>query len=156
MQPDRVIYRVERDAQRALEPGWRARLVARLRGRSLDRALLAGVDPGASAPLAARAGRLTSTSSRTILAAGLARVLASVDVRSLGNRVRPAPRSVRANENELRALTELLLGTAPVYARGVAMVRALLTDGSSPVYTDRSGDALAAALAAAHAGLAGG
>ncbi len=44
-----------------------------------------------------------------------------------------------SNEPALRELAALLRGSTPVYARGVAMLHALLTDGTGPVYTDPDG-----------------
>src|SRR5947209_7677260 len=64
----------DRFAARRLDPGWTARLAARLRGSALDRALSAGADPAASPQLAARAARLTSASMRCQVARGLERI----------------------------------------------------------------------------------
>ena len=58
-------------ADRLPLPGPRARLLARLRARSLDEGLLAGFDPAGSPQLAARALALTSPRSRAALADGL-------------------------------------------------------------------------------------
>src|SRR5262249_27412303 len=62
----------ERAAERALDPGPLARARARVRGISLDRALIAGADPAGRPELAARAPLLSSPRSRPALAAGRA------------------------------------------------------------------------------------
>jgi hypothetical protein len=36
----------------------------------------------------------------------------------------------------------MLRNDAPLYARGVAMLNVVLTDGTGPAYTDRRGDTL--------------
>jgi len=42
----------------------------------------------------------------------------------------------------------------PLYARGVAMLNVILTDGTGPAYNDPSGDALTRQLQIARASLA--
>jgi hypothetical protein len=118
-------------------------LAMRLRTRSLDDSLIAGVDPGASADLAARAARLTSSSMRREVADGLERL-----TRAPAGRMKVAPfrRAVAVNTTELRALAIRLRGASPVRAPGIAILRRLLTDATGPAYTDRVGDSLAARL----------
>jgi hypothetical protein len=134
----------------------RARLVARLRPRHLNRELIAGADPSTCAWLAARARRLTSASYRVVLASGLRLLLDAPDAPPGRVRVRPPACAVRENATQLRAVSDVLSGPAPVYARGMAMLDEMLADGTGPVYVDRSGRALAQALTAARAALAGG
>src|SRR5438270_2110968 len=55
--------------------GHLARLVARVRVRALDGALIAGADPATSAALSARAARLTSARFRDCIAEGLERLV---------------------------------------------------------------------------------
>ena len=123
-----------------------ARLAARLRRHALDRALTAGADPAAAPQLAARAAMLTSASMRRQVARGLDRL-------ALGDReamrrwqVLPFRRTAAANAPELHALAARLRGPGPLYARGIAILSSLLTEGTGPAYTDRRGDLLAQRL----------
>ena len=136
----------DRFAARRLDPGLTARLAARLKGHALDRALIAGADPAATPQLAARAAMLTSASMRREVARGLDRL-------ALGERealrrwqVRPFRRTSTANAPELRALAARLRGPGPLYARGIAILARLLTEGTGPAYSDRRGDLLAQRL----------
>jgi len=138
-----------------LTPSPAARFAALTRGATLDRALIMGADPSASPSLAARAQRLTSRRSRSDLAGGVQRALDSPAETGRHSRVRPAAAAIRACRAQLRAVADLLAGDTPVYAPGVARVRALLRDGTGPLYTDRCGEALDAALRAVRAALAG-
>lgn len=119
-------------------------LAMRLRTRSLDDSLIAGVDPSASPDLAARAAKLMSRATRLEVADGLERLA----TRAPAGRLTLAPfrRAVAVNATELRALAIRLRGASPVRAPGIAMLRRLLTDGTGPAYTDRAGDSLAARL----------
>ena len=140
-----------RAVQRTLRPPWSARLGARVFGDHLDRALIDGGDPTTSATLAARAAMLTSPATRAELADGLDVILASAQ--SPPSRLRALPRhaALLANASLLRELASVLRGPAPLYARGIAMVQRLLTDGTSPMYTSRDGVALELALRKARA-----
>jgi hypothetical protein len=130
--------------------------VARLRPRHLNRQLIAGVDPSTCAWLAARARRLTSAPYRAYLAAALRLIIDVPGAPSRRSRIRPRARAIRANVTELRDMADVLTGAGPVYARGLAMLDELLSDGAGPVYVDRSGSALAEALTATRAALSGG
>jgi hypothetical protein len=136
----------DRFAACRFEPGLTARLAARVRGHALDRALIEGADPAATEQLAARAARLTSTSMRREVARGLDRL--ALDWREAPRRwqVRPFQRAAAANAPELHALAERLRGPGPLYARGIAMLSKLLTEGTGPAYTDSRGDLLARRL----------
>jgi hypothetical protein len=125
----------DRIAARTIAPAWLARVLARLGGRILDRRLIAGADPADSPLLAARACWLTSVAHRRALAATITRVLASGD-RSLSRlEVAANPAAVKSQARELTELAILLSGSAPLYARGIAMLGRLLSDGTGPVYT---------------------
>ena len=136
----------DRFAAGRFEPGLTARLAARIRGDALDRALIEGADPAATAQLAARAGMLTSQSMRREVARGLDRL--ALDEREPPKRwqVRPFKRAAAANAAELHALAARLRGPGPLYARGIAMLSRLLTEGTGPAYTDSGGDLLARRL----------
>lgn len=138
-------------AASGLQPSPRARLIAQLRAHSLDQALLHGADPASSAPLAARAARLTRSRTRRRLADSLERIAGGGDGRL---RIRPA-RGARVNRSGLHELAATLRAPGPVYARGVAGVRAMLRDGAGPLYADRHGEALARELQAVASGLRG-
>jgi hypothetical protein len=108
--------------------------------------LIAGVDPSGSAELAAHAARITGRSMRRRLAGYLEHLERSRDEPRTPARVRPYQRAIQANALELRGLAILLRGSSPVPARGVALLRALISDGTGPAYTDREGRALACDL----------
>jgi hypothetical protein len=117
-----------------------SRLLARSMARRLDGALIAGADPAGSTMLAARAALLTSAQMRGSLADslhGLLRAAQGPQRRwwALGSRA-----AVLANASELDALAMLLASETPLYARGLALLNQLLTDGGGPAYR---GDATA-------------
>lgn len=143
------------DAVRTLDPGWLARLGARVRSRSLDSELVAGADPAANPQLAARAQRLTARATRLRIAGALERLARTSSESRTSVRVLPSRAAVCANAVELDALAALLRGPVPVYARGIAMLRLLVTDGTGPAYSDRQGGALADALCRARAAIGG-
>lgn len=128
------------------EPGLTARLAARLRGHALDGALIEGADPAATEQLAARAARLTSRSMRREVARGLDRL--ALDDRAAGGRwhVHPFRAAAADNAPELHALAARLREPGPLYARGIAMLNRLLTEGAGPAYNDCRGDLLAQQL----------
>jgi len=129
-------------AARTLEPGPLTMLAARMCAGRLNRALIAGGDPASSRRLAARARQLTSPSSRTALADNLDRLLWNAQVSHGRWHVRPNRQAVCANASALGALAGLLVSPTPLYARGVAALEELLSDGIGPVYR---GDAQALA-----------
>jgi hypothetical protein len=120
--------------ERALKPGRLAGLLARARASALNESLIAGADPADSRPLAARALQLTSPRSRAALASGLGTLLWSAQAAPSRWRVRPQRDAVCANASALGELASLLVSTSPLYARGVAMVERLLTDGTGAAY----------------------
>ena len=136
----------DRFAACRFEPGVTARLAARLRRDALDRALIEGADPAATGQLAARVARLTSRSMRREVASGLDHL--ALDGPRAGGRwlVRPSRAAAAANASELHALAARLREPGPLYARGIAMLSRLLTEGTGPAYNDSRGDLLAKRL----------
>ena len=137
---------------------WQRVLAQRATAR-LDRALAAGARPEASAGLAARATRLTSTGFRRDLAASLRRILVAAGepalpaaarsplgvARPLRVPLRVPLRSARISQSAplLAELASRLLEPGPVPVAGVAMVTELLADGAGPLYRDAADDDLA-------------
>lgn len=120
-------------------PGLPTRLLAAVRANALDRAVVDGEDPARSRPLALRVAQLTSLRHRSRLAEGVERLVGSASSPSRSV-VGGDARALRANRDRLTELAELLRDGAPVYAAGVARLRLLLTDPSSPAH---AGDAVA-------------
>ena len=101
----------------------------------LDRRLAEGFDPASSGALAARARQLTSRRVRERTARvidELARDTARPPRCSAA--VTPVRSSLWLAHSQLRHIAQILRDPAPVYARGVALSRALVYDGSSPLY----------------------
>ena len=114
----------------------RTRLTARLRSWTLDSRLASGACPDSTAALSLRAHSLIGGSTRQRLANALRRL-----VREAQRPPDPFLRGVPICRDEilraragLEELADQLLDPMPVDARGVAMVRLLLADGSSPIY----------------------
>ena len=130
---------------RQITSGRRVSLVVRLRGRALDRALLAGAAPSASPALAARASMLISRRSRDEIAWALDALVR----RAQGPQRRwwdlSQREAILENSSELHALAMTLTSDRVVYAAGVAHLRQLVTDGTGPAYRGSPG-ALAWAL----------
>jgi hypothetical protein len=124
----------EHAATRTLDPGLRATLTARVCAGRLNRALIAGEDPASSRQLAARAQQLTAPSSRATLASDLNRLLWSAQAPRGRLRLRPHREAVCTNASALGSLAALLASPAPLYARGVAILEELLSDGNGPAY----------------------
>jgi hypothetical protein len=121
--------------------------VARLRASQLDRRLGTGEPPERSALLAVRARWLVRPVACMELARTLQRVLALAAGPSRATApVRVSRRRVRAAAPELHGLVDRLQAGGPVSAYGVARLRALLADGSGPVYHRGCPDDLAARL----------
>jgi hypothetical protein len=161
MVPQRIaLHRISSDAldggrrRSNLQPGPLTRLLAGLRGGSLDRALAAGADPAASRELTARASIVTSPRFRRALAEGLERWLQAAYGRPHSRRVLPPRSLAAANAGQVRDLIAQLRGSAPLYARGVAAVDELLSDTTGPAYRG-DGDTLARRLAEARTGMDG-
>jgi hypothetical protein len=140
------VAELDRFAACRFDPGFTARLAARVRGHALDRALISGADPAATPQLAARAVRLTSASMRREVARGLDR-LARDENETRGRwQVLPSRRAAAVNAPELHALATRLRAPGPLYARGIAMLTRLLIEGVGPAYNDARGDLLAQRL----------
>lgn len=128
--------------------GVRGRLVARLRAWTLDSRLADGACPDSSAGLSLRAEKLIDQRTRRQVASELQHL-----VRTAQRSRDPLDRGLQICRTEvLHAREELeeiayhLLSSEPVDARGVARVRLLLRDGSSPVYRFRRRGELEQAL----------
>ena len=131
-------------------------ILARGQAARLDRELAQGASPEASASLAARATRLTSTEFRRDLAASLRRIMAAAGEPALAADARVPLGSARPVRVPLRTsrvsrsaplLAELasrLLEPGPVPVRGVAIVARLLADGAGPLYREAARDDLGA------------
>jgi hypothetical protein len=119
---------------------WRARL----RASRLDRRLGTGEPPESSTLLAVRAQWLVRPAACRELARTLLRVVALATGPSRAM-VRVSRHRVRAAAPELYELVDRMAG-GPVSAYGVARLRALLADGSGPIYHGGCPDDLAARL----------
>jgi type II secretory pathway component PulF len=104
--------------------------------------------------LAARACALTETRNRQALADEL-ELTRSAHLRRSAWRLAPTRASVEANAAALSELVALLRSGVPLYARGLAMLAELLTDGTGPLYARGGESALAIALTDARAALTG-
>jgi hypothetical protein len=128
----------------------RDRVLARVHADRWDRALARGASPESCAPLALHAQTLASPRCRRELASSLARILADAggghvpEWNALGPRHHPT--HVLSARAEIEVLVGLLLAPAPVGARGVALVRLLLTDGGGPLYRRTAESALQAEI----------
>jgi hypothetical protein len=132
------------------------RMAARCRALRLDRELADGTSPEASASLAARAMRLTSTQFRRDLAVSVQRILVAVGQPSAILPSRPVAGRplhvpicrVRVSQSAplLAELAGHLAGPGPVPVQGVAMVSQLLADGTGPLYHQACRDDLAAII----------
>ncbi len=140
---------------RLLAPRRFARITARLRRASLDRALARGADPAASPALAARPATLTTTATRAALADGLERVIRVASGPTRRSVMTPPRAPVIASAASLSQLDTDLRGDAPLYARGLAMIADLLTDGTGALYAGRDAAVLETALRDARRALAG-
>jgi hypothetical protein len=115
---------------------WRVRILARLQAPWLDLALASDADPAGSPQLERRAAHLLSHLNRVTVVGALRQ-----SRRSAGTRIDPRdprvpvdPEEVQIAERQLVELEELLIGTGPVYCRGVAMASQIVSDGTGPLY----------------------
>lgn len=159
---DITVFRLER-----LASSWVARwlgvgrarrvwlaLVVWCRAAQLDRQLAAGASPQSSPWIGLRAQRITGRRSRGRVAGGLARALSRAEDITPGTAATwPHRQEVFAARIVLRALDRRLRAPEPVMARGVAMLKVLLTDGASPLYRLGEPGALGSHLRAAAAAL---
>jgi hypothetical protein len=130
-------------------------VVARWHGAALDHRLAAGESPAASGELAVRARQITNPRSRRQLAAGLSGVLRSARAGApvWTAKARPHYPGVVEARPVIAALERRLRAPEPVAAQGVAMVRALLTDGNGVLYRPGEAGALGSRLRAAAAAM---
>jgi hypothetical protein len=140
---------------RLLGPSVTVRAAAGVRRDKLDRALIASADPAGSRLIAARTAQLGRRSTRARLADGLERLARSADAPRGRSRILPSRAAVSRNRRDLLELAGTLRSDIPLYARGLAMLNVILTDGTGVTYSDHGGDALARQLACARATLAG-
>jgi hypothetical protein len=133
------------------------RVRAWARRGALDAALAAGADPSESPVLAYRAARLTGARSRRKLAAWVAETLATAGQASRGfsAAVEPDRHEVLCARERLLQVKKLLESPGPVYVQGVALLKALLSDGGSCLYVPRWPEELSRALDAVIAALEG-
>jgi len=143
------------DATCLLAPGRWTRLMARGRHATLDRAIADGADPAGSPLLAARSAQLATMQMRTRIAADLERVARSAAERCSRFQTLPSPEAVRQNHGELMALAGTLREGGAAYARGIALLELVVTDGAGPAYIDPDGAVLARRLRQARERLAG-
>jgi hypothetical protein len=122
--------------------------LARLRAPWLDRQLAAGSVPWRSPAHAARALQLTGDRSRGALARCLERLVehAKRPPARFSAVVPPCREQVHAALPVILATASRLRSRAPVDARGVARLRALLSDGAGPCYSRGDPVALTVAL----------
>jgi hypothetical protein len=131
------------------------RIRARLRHSALDRLLAAGEPPWASRELSWRATELTSRDERCALADQIDRLIDEVTAPP-----RPRGAAVPLDRHGVRACRELLVELADDLRRaellrpqGVALLRRLLRDGGSPLYSPGDTRALQIALIRVRAAL---
>jgi hypothetical protein len=108
--------------------------LASVGARWLDRQLIAGADPARSPMLAARACRLASEDNRASLALSLERLMINADEPPNLWGVSPHRRAVGLVAGELTDVAALLRDRRPLYARGIAMLGRLVSDGTGPAY----------------------
>ena len=115
----------------------RRRLQSHLLADRLDRSLAAGGNPESDVLLALRAQQLACTHTRRELATALQR-LVRVAVEPQHGLARSPSMAVLSRVVGARAdfesLTDHLLAPVPVSARGVALVRLLLREGTGPLF----------------------
>jgi hypothetical protein len=121
-------------------PRCRDRVVARLLASSLDRQLAAGCAPESTQRLATRAAQLASVTTRRELARNFDHLLDSVHRAQVARspRVLMMRDSIKDVEPDLREMLTTLAVPLPASARGVAMARILLTDGTGPLFNPHS------------------
>ena len=137
----------------APRPSLSARVTARLRANHLDRQLAVGVPALAGSALAVHHARLTSAAEREAVARTLRRAVneARAGGGPMSSRVGLHTTNIEAAEDVIDAITLRLHSPRPVSARGMARLRAILSDGCGPMYRYGRGDLrgrLGAALAA--------
>ena len=138
-----------RGVRRPRAPRWLLALHVFIRRASLDGRLAVGVEPSRSDALWARAGQLMKLDARRQLAAGLeTRLDAARDHRAAFTARAPLQRrDLIADTALVRSIVDRLHDPVPVTPRGMARLRMLLVDGTSPMYHPAAPDALHTELA---------
>jgi hypothetical protein len=107
-----------------------------LKRSRLDRLLAEGTDPAEAATLMLRARQLQGARQRRALANGLERAIAQAKRYSGRNVDSPIDREEVARAHPLLfGLVERLRGPEAVSPHGMAMIRRLLTDTTSPIFS---------------------
>lgn len=143
-QPDTCYLRLQRSRARE-------RLFARLGARRLDVALANGASPDSSPALSLHAHALIGATTRCKLSRAV-RILPRKAERPhhpFDPTVPLCRHKVLDAHAALEELADRLLAPSPIDARGVAQLRLLLTDGSSPLYDHPQADDLRPSLEAA-------
>ena len=125
--------------------------------RSLDEALADGASPLWNPALALRARQLVSRGSRQQLATSLERLVKEAKRSACPRAVAiPLPRrEISEAQTSLFTIAARLRDERPVYARGVALLSRLLSEGSGPAYNPHAGGSLRHAVGAIAAALDG-
>jgi hypothetical protein len=113
-------------------------LVARARSAALDQRLANGASPESSLDLAVRADVLVRPEQRAVLARDLDHVSVMAGRTSSKAPVRLCRDRISDAGAEFAALSRQLSAPGPVSARGVAMIRVLLSDGTGPLFRSRN------------------
>ena len=124
-------------------------LLARVRAHSLDLQLAHGIEPWRTPVLAARARQLTDERSRRSLAACLEHIVERAEDLprlTLSAVVEPSRPGVQEARPQLLMLAARLRGGEPINPRGVAALKDVLSDGTSPMYRCGDPEALVRAL----------
>jgi hypothetical protein len=111
----------------------------------IDRRLADGTVPWHTPVYAARCRQLAAPHSRRVLARSLERLVEDADAgprAPLSAAIAPSRARVQEARPELLILAAELRSDRPVEPRGLAAIRVLLSDGSSPVYTRGDPEAL--------------
>jgi hypothetical protein len=120
----------------------RARLKAWLMPGRLDRLLAVGAPAPAGSALALHAARITSASERNALAdaLGFALEMLHSGVRTPHPRIPIHRHNIAAVETLIETIASRLRSRRPVDVRGMARLRAVLSDGCGPFYDGGKGD----------------
>ncbi len=147
MKPDVLLRPAPYDSAPDHARPWE-RFAARLLASSLDHQLAAGCQPQSSHALAIRARQIVSPAGRRETAQHWSHVL-DLAVRPpmplpLHGTLRRG--AVAAAAPDVRDMIDVLAGGLPIAARGAALARSLLTDGTGPLHNRRSPLELGAAV----------
>jgi hypothetical protein len=129
------------------------RLQARLRASALDRQLAAGTSPESTATLAIHASHLCAPAQRRLLARRLEQIVETADAPARRTQVPVCRAAVRRARHELDQVAGRLSGPGPVDVRAIARLRALISDGTGPLYRPSHIDGLRNELHAALASM---